>query len=506
MTDKPGSRLTLINMLTGLLLQICLIVSGLVIPRLILNCFGSDTNGLVASVNQLLNYIVLVEGGLSAVVTASLYQPLVNRDDSALSRVIQTTRGFYRKIAIIFALYAAVLTVVYPVLLGLEFTYTSTLIIILAITNMAVYVFTLTSQVLLNADKRQYVINLTRMVIIMSGVLLGALSLKIYPSIHFLLGVIGALYVLQPIILGLYVRKHYRIDKDATQDKGLIKERWNGFAINIAAFVHNNTDMVVLTVFKDLFTVSVYSVYALVTTGIRSVVMALANGMTPVIGQAYARGDKEDLTKKMDVYEYIIFAVIGFTFTISALLITPFVMLFTSEVSDMRYCQPVFGYLLVAGEAVFLLKKPHEDLAYAANRFRTTRIPAYIETALNIAVSLALVSSFGLTGVAIGTLVAMIWRLAFHVDLAGRIIKGRGSARYAVRLFLFAMTSASGFVICRIFLPVADSGISVSSWIIHALLYCVIFAVLYLILSLIAFRSELSAVMSYLRRSGKETN
>ena len=42
------NRVTLTNMVTGLALQICLIVSGLILPRLILRCFGSETNGLDA--------------------------------------------------------------------------------------------------------------------------------------------------------------------------------------------------------------------------------------------------------------------------------------------------------------------------------------------------------------------------------------------------------------------------------------------------------------------------
>ena len=500
MKTNPGSRITLINMTTGLMLQICLIVSYLVIPRLILNYFGSDANGLVASVNQLLNYITLVEGGLIAVVTASMYKPLVNRDAAALSKVIRTAEGFYRKIGIVFGLYAIVLAIVYPLASGLDFVHTSILILILAVTNMIRFFIALAYQVLLNADKRQYIVNITQTAVIISGVVLASLSVRFCQSIHLLLGVIGIMYIIQPAVLISYVRKHYTIDKSAQKDPKLLKERWNGFAINVAFFVHNNTDIVILTVFKDLLTVSVYSVYAFVTVGIRSIVLSLANGITPVIGQSYARGDSEELAGKMDVYEYIIFLIVGFILTIGALLISPFVMLYTSGIVDADYYQPVFGYLLVAGEAIHLLKKPQEDLAFAADKFSTVRIPAYIEAALNIVISLILVKPLGLAGVAIGTLVAMIWRLAFHVDLTGRIIKGRGSARYVLKLLLFVLVSAAGFVICRIFLPVADSGVSVSSWIIHAVLYSVIFAVLYLLLSLVAFRSELKAVMSYLHR------
>ncbi|SCW69313.1 Membrane protein involved in the export of O-antigen and teichoic acid [Ruminococcaceae bacterium YRB3002] len=499
-TSTRVARPTLINMVTGLLLQVCLTVSGLILPRLIIGAFGSETNGLVASINQLLNYITLVEGGLTAVVTASLYKPLVENDARQLSRVICTTRQFYVKIGIVFAAYAGVVAVVYPVAKKLELGYTAALVVILAVTNLVHYVFALTSQVLLNADKRQYVIYITQMVIIVAGTVLAAVSVRIYPSIHLMLGIVAAMYVVQPVVLGLYVRRHYAIDRRAERDSKLLKERWNGFAINVAAFVHNNTDIVVLTIFRDLKTVSVYSVYALVTIGARSVILSLANGLTPVIGQAYARGDTRDLERKMDVYEYIVLALVGFMLTVSALLITPFVMLYTSGISDADYCQPVFGYLIVAGEAVYLLKKPHVDLAFAADRFRETRLPAYIETLLNIVVSIVLVTRFGLIGVAIGTLVAMLWRLAFHVDLAGRIIKGRGSARYLIKLFFFSLTSAAGFAICRLLMPIADSGVTVTDWLVHAVLYCAVFAVLYLVLSLVLFRREVRTILRYLTR------
>lgn len=500
MKKKPGSRITLMNMITGLLLQICLIVSSLVIPRIILHYFGSDTNGLVASINQLLNYITLVEGGLTAVVTASLYKPLVDKDSKALSRVMKTTGGFYRKIGLVFVAYAVVLAVIYPILFGMNIPYTTTLVLILALTNLIHYVFSLTYQVLLIADKRQYVVSLTQMAIIISGVVLAVISVQIYPNIHLLLGIIGSLYVIQPLVLGSYIRKHYSVDKEADEDKKLLKERWNGFAINISAFVHNNTDIVILTFFKDLFAVSVYSVYSLVTLGIRSIVTSITNGITPVIGQSYAKGDIRVLKKQMDLYEYIVLTLVFFISVAGALLITPFVMLYTSGVNDADYCQPVFGYLIIAGEAVYLLKKPHIDLAFAADKFKETRIPAYIETAINIVISLILVKPLGLTGVAIGTLAAMIWRTVFHIDLAGKIIKGRGSLRYYLKILLFAAASAVGFAICKVFIPVANKDVSLWNWIIHAVIYCAVFAAIYLLISLTAFRCEFNGVLNYLRK------
>ena len=55
-------NITFINSISSLLLQMVTIISGFIIPRLILKTFGSEVNGLVSSLNQFLGYITLLEG------------------------------------------------------------------------------------------------------------------------------------------------------------------------------------------------------------------------------------------------------------------------------------------------------------------------------------------------------------------------------------------------------------------------------------------------------------
>ena len=71
---------TLLNMISGLILQFFTLLSGFILPRIILTFFGSEVNGLVSSLNQFLSYISLVEGGITGVIMANLYEPIVKRD------------------------------------------------------------------------------------------------------------------------------------------------------------------------------------------------------------------------------------------------------------------------------------------------------------------------------------------------------------------------------------------------------------------------------------------
>ncbi|MBQ0070444.1 MAG: hypothetical protein KBS81_01070, partial [Spirochaetales bacterium] len=287
------SRVTLLNMVSGLVLQFFITISGFILPRLILDNFGSDANGLISSLTQFLSYITLVEGGITGVITASLYKPLVEGNNSQISSVVLASRRFFSKIGLLFALYTVGVAVVYPLVFqtGFSFTYVFTLTLILSMTLEIQYMFSLTLKTLLQADKKMYISSLSSTVVVILTILLVYLSVYIYPSVHVMKFISGILYLLPPIVFSRYVKKHYAIDWNAKPDDNLIANRWNGFAINFAFFIHSSTDISVLTIFTDLLQVSVYSVHYLVSNGLKQIVSAGLTGIAATVGQAYAKGD-----------------------------------------------------------------------------------------------------------------------------------------------------------------------------------------------------------------------
>ena len=92
------------NVITSILYQLVTVAYGLVVPRLVLSSFGSEVNGLTSSLSQFLNYISLLEGGLSGVIMAALYKPLANKDFAKVSGVIKAADNFFKKIALIFGI------------------------------------------------------------------------------------------------------------------------------------------------------------------------------------------------------------------------------------------------------------------------------------------------------------------------------------------------------------------------------------------------------------------
>lgn len=494
------NKVTLLNMISGLILQFFTLISGFTLPKIILTCFGSEVNGLVSSLNQFLSYITLVEGGITGVIVANLYKPIVEQDNNKISSVLVTADRFYKKIGALFIAYSVILSIIYPLHFKTEFTfsYVCSLTLILSLTLLIQYMYSLTLRTLLNADKKGYVVNFTQTLIVIFNVLFALISVFIYPSIHVLKLISGSLFLLQPLIFNRYVKKNYKIDWKVEPDNSLIKSRWNGFAINLAAFIHNSTDVTVLTFLANLKTVSIYSVYSLVSSGIKQMINACLSGIAHTVGQAYAKKNWKELNQKLDIYEYIVLILVFFLFTVTALLITPFVQLYTKDIVDTDYNQPLFGFLLVLAEALYLIKLPHLNLAYSANKFKEITVPAYIEAMLNIMISVALVKWIGLIGVTIGTIVGMTYRMVFHVYYTSKIVPGRAQCIFYRKLFLFAAGAGGGFVFCYKLLPLQT--VTVGSWIVHAIFYCVVMGAILLAISILFFQNEMKFFWKYVKR------
>lgn len=492
------NKVTLLNIITSVILQIVTILSGFIIPKIILNYFGSNVNGLVSSLNQFLNYICLLEGGITSVIAANLYKPLSVKDNKKISSILKTSQNFYNKIGLIFIVYSIILGIVYPIFKETSFSniYIFLLTIILAMNLFIQYMFSLSLKTILNADKKSYIVSISQTIFIILNITLGIISVKIYPSIHLLKLITGILYIIQPMVYKHFINKYYIIDKSVSIDNNLIKNRWDGFMINIAYFIHTSTDITILTVLtNNLAFVSIYSIYSLVTNGLKALCNSVFSSINPTIGHAYIKNDKKLLNKKFDMYELITFILVFLFFATAALLITPFVLLYTKNNLDANYNQPILGVLLVLAEAIYLIKTPHLNLSYSANKFKEITPHCFIEAFINIIVSLILVKKAGMIGVAIGTICAMIYRMIYQVNYTSKLID-RYQFLFYKKLIIFTLVTFLDILLCILFIQKTD--ITIMCWIRNAILYFVTFASSYIIVSILFFKREFNYIKEYL--------
>ncbi len=414
-----GRQLKL-NTVVGMLSQLVTLVCGFIVPKLILSYYGTEVNGLVSSITHFLSFISLAECGMGVVVQSSLYKPLAEGDHEKVSCVLVSAERFFGKIAMILAGYIFVLLFAYPLIVDTSFDgwYTATLIGAISISTFVQYFICMSYRLLLTADQKGYVQLLFSIMTQIINAVLCVVLASAGSSIQFLKLCTSIVMLLQPLLLMIYVKKHYRINKKVNIVGEPIQQKWNGVAQHVAYVVLENTPTAVLTFFSTISNVSVYHVYYLVVSGIKGVITSAVSGMQSLLGNMYAKGETQALNRTFTYYEWVMHIVVVFLFTCTAALIVPFVRVYTAGITDANYIYPMFGILIAMAQMLFCLRLPYNAMIFVAGHYKQTQNSAWIEAAINIVISIVLVFHYGLVGVAVGMLVAMAYRtvyLAFYL-------------------------------------------------------------------------------------------
>ena len=406
-----GKKLAL-NTITSLVLQVVSVICGFILPRLILESFGSDVNGLVNSITQFLGVITLLDLGVGAVVQSALYKPLADNDTNMISKIYVSANKFFRRLAEILLVYVVLLMIFYPMLVNKSFgqMYTALLIAAICISSFAQYYFGIVNSLLLNADQRGYIQYVAQIITLILNTFACYIIIKLGGSIQIVKLTTSLIFLLRPLFLVFYVKKHYSIDKKITYTEEPIKQKWNGMAQHFASYVLNGTDNIVLTMFSTLGNVSIYSVYNVVIIGVKNALLSVTNGFQSLIGEMLAKKETMKLNAFFGFVEWFLHTGTTLVFGCTGVLIVDFVRVYTYGINDADYIQPLFAVLITIANAGHCLRLPYNILILAAGHYKQTQSNYIIAMILNIVVSIATVKMWGLVGVAIGTLIAMAYQ------------------------------------------------------------------------------------------------
>ena len=371
----------------------------------------------------------------------------------------------------------------------------------------------MTYKLYLQAEQKTYITSIIQMVGYILNTLAIIVLVKCNASIQVVKLVSSIIFVLRPIVQNIYVRKKYNINlKDADKDYQL-KQKWDGLAQHIAAVIHNNTDITILTFFTQITEVSVYSVYYLVVKGVKSIIQAFTGGIDASFGDMIAKGEKEQLNKSFKTYELFYYTITTIAYISTAILIIPFVEVYTFGIIDANYIRPVFATLLVLAEFVWAIRLPYSSITLAAGHFKETQKGAWVEAISNILISLILVWKYGIVGVAMGTLVAMLIRtveFVYHTNkcfLSNKYILERKQSESTIRFGIIAIQLIVVVLLSKL-LPTYEFT-NYLIWIKYACMVLILTLIVVLPINLIVYKKDVKDLLDIIKRNvfrKKETN
>lgn len=421
------------NVVSSIFLQVSLAVLGFVIPKMILDIYGSEMNGLVNAISQFIGYAALIEFGIGDASVALLYKPLAEENTKAISDILSGTRKMYFKSAAVYSVLLLGLAILYPFLYTetLDYWFVFDLVFFIGAVNAIDFFYLGKYRVLLMADQKYYVINFTRMIATCILLVSSVLLLINGHSVVIIKALAAIIHLGEALALHFYVKSNYRYVNFSSKNQIKISQRWNALVHQICGTVVYSTDLVVLTLClpnHDLLEISVYSVYGMVFGLLNTFTSTIMRTFYAPFGDMIARKEEDNVKRSYLKYVFIYYIYIGFVCACFVSLIMPFVACYTRKLTDVNYVRLEVAILFALNGLSAQVKDPACIISNAAGIFKETQKFAIEEAVINIVISLLLVKPLGIVGVLIGTLISHVWMdIRYILYVEKNIILGIGN-------------------------------------------------------------------------------
>ena len=415
------------NIAVGIGSQMLSIALGIVIPRLFLTSFGSEMNGFINLITQIMAYFALLESGVGAASLQALYGPVGKADKENISEILTATGSYYKKTGFFYFLSVFCLAIIYPLAIHSTIPpFTMAIIIIMnGLPGAISYFFQGKYIILLKAEGKNYVItailsivsttiNITRILLLMLG-----FHIIVIQAVYLIFNLVKILYY------WLYLNKHYKwINPKAKPNFNAINQKNSAFIAQFCELIFKNAATLILSIFCNLKVVSVYAMYTLIFSIIITALDYISQGFSFIMGQTF-NNDRKRFVVLHDLYESYRTALIFALYNIAYIFILPFMKLYTEGITDINYLDPKIPFLFVIFHLLAGARTCSADLINYAQHFKLTQTRCIIEAVINIVTSVILVNVLGIYGVLIGTILALVYRSNDMIIYANKRILNR---------------------------------------------------------------------------------
>ena len=440
------------NLLSGIAYQVILIVLSFLLPRLYLENFGSEVNGVLSTIKQIFVYMTLLEAGIGLATTQALYKPVAERDQAGINAILSATRRYYAKTGVVYAVFVLVIAVVYAYIVPTSINSLTLLCIILlsALPTLFSYFVQASCRILLEVDGRKYVITNSETVLQLLSNVGKILVLLLTDSLILIQFVYCVLALLQLGYVYMQAKRKYPwLDWKAKPNHEAVAQRKSVLVHQVSGMVFNNTDILLLSFLCGFKVVSVYTIYNIFFSQVQTFITSITSGFSFALGQMF-HTDRDKFMKVYRVYETFYIMATFVIYTLMAVFLLPLIQIYTKGIDDANYTNVYLVFLFVVMNLLSNGKLPSNHVLEFSGKFEETRSHAVVEMAVNIIVSVIAILKWGICGAICGTIVALLYRGTMMIWYSNRKVLER-SLFHTYKLWLvngavFALVMALLFV------------------------------------------------------------
>lgn len=406
---------SLINLILALISQVAVVIAGLFLPFAIIRTYGSETNGLVISLQQIITYFTLVEGGLLGATIFALYKPLAQEDRPEVNRILSASRRFYLRVGIYYCFLLLIGMASYPFLIAqTAFSTMEIMALVLLIgVNGATQLWVIGKyKALLIASQYSGIVSILNSgsTVLYSAILIFLAHFQIYVIYAFAAASIA--YALRAIAFYIAVKKiHPQINYNADYKGYKLPQKNDVLLQQLLTMLVLNSSVLILTFAKSpMAAISIFAVYNLVLVSLNMIMDSINFSITAGFGNLIASGDMGKLKKTYKEFEVMFQMLWTWMFSCLAVLYLPFIRVYTLRVTDAQYVLPNVCLLFTLIGAIWAIRNQQLTIITAAGKFREIRNGNIIEALLTVIFSIIGFKLFGLVGILASRLLVTVCR------------------------------------------------------------------------------------------------
>lgn len=476
------------NLLSGILYQVVLIALSFLLPRLYLENFGSEVNGVLSTIKQIFVYMFLLESGVGLATTQALYKPIAEKNHSKVSSVVSATHSYYCKIGYIYAAIVLVIACVYAFIIptGMEPFVVFGIVVLTALPALFSYFIQSKYRILLEVDGRKYVITNSETILQLVSNIAKIAVILLTNNLLLMQFSYCALSLLQLFYVYIHAKRRYKwLNLKAEPDYEAISQRKSVLVHQVSGMVFNNTDVLLLSFLSDFKVVSVYTIYNIFFSQVQTFITSIISGFSFALGQMF-HVDREKFLKVYNIYETFYIMATFIIYTLMAVFLLPLIQIYTKGINDANYTNSLLVLLFVVMNLLANGKLPSNHVLEYSGKFEETRSHAIWEMVINIVVSVVSILKWGICGAIMGTIVALLYRGAMMIYYSNKKVLGRSVfATYKIWL----VNGAVFGLIMAIFFVDSFSGLSFMNLLIKGIIHSLWIVPLYIAVNFLFFRT-----------------
>ena len=415
------------NLVSSLIYQVVLISLSFLLPRLYLENFGSEVNGVLSTIKQIFVYLFLLEAGVGLATTQALYKKIGENDRSGASSVLSATNIYYKRTGIIYSAIVLLIAVVYAYVIptSIDSNVLFLIIILTALPALFSYFIQAKYRILMEVDGRKYVINNSETVLQIVSNAGKILVLLLTDSLILIQLVYCIIYIAQLAFLYIYAKRRYKwLDLKSKPDFESISQKNSVLVHQLSGMVFNNTDVILISILCDFKAVSIYAIYNIFFSQVQNFITNVISSFTFALGQMF-HTDRNKFDKLYNAYETFYIMATYIIYTLMAVFLLPLIQIYTSGINVAEYTNTLLLLLFVIMNLVANSKLPVNTIVEYSGDFAKTRSHAIWEMAINLTVTVVAIMYMGICGAIIGTIAALVYRSIVTIYFSNKKVLNR---------------------------------------------------------------------------------